>query len=144
MIRRFHGRAGHALHCLAVNPAPPLRIADIQRNYLPLLIASKAKFVFIRLRILKSFSLLLIIIIIICYDFHAGCLQLYLKQTRSLGYIELLLFCIYMLHITLFPKLNVLYSYICTSSSVCAVRNTAVSWSSLSFYFPGTRNSCIV
>ena len=104
---RFHWHAGHALRCLAVNPASTLRIADTQRNYLPLHIVSKAKFVFIRLQILKSFSRLLfviiivvviiiiVIIIIICYDFHSGYLQLYLKHTMSLGYIQLQLFCIY-------------------------------------------------
>jgi hypothetical protein len=54
------------------------------------------------LRILNSFSLLIviIIIIIICYDFHAGYLQIYRKHTMSLGYIDMQLFCIYNIYAT--------------------------------------------
>ena len=52
-----------------------------------------------------------------------------------------LLYLQYILHRMLFPTFNILYFYICTSSSVCAVRNTAVFWSSLSFYFPDTHCS---
>ena len=57
---------------LVVNPAPPSHIVGTQRNYARLPIESKAKFVFVRLRILKSFSrfLLIIITFIICYDLH--------------------------------------------------------------------------
>jgi hypothetical protein len=42
-----------------------------------------------------------------------------------------------MVHVMLFPVLNVLYSYTSTFGSTCAVHNKAVLCSSLISYFPG-------
>jgi len=52
---------------------------------------------------------------------------MYLKQTMFLGYIVLQ----FILHVILFIVLNVLYVYISTFRSVCAVTNVGVFCSSL-------------
>jgi hypothetical protein len=64
---------------------------------------------------------------------------IYLKQTMFLGCVVLQLFCIYnfMLHVMLLGMFHVLYLYIITSCSLCAVPNMAVFCSSLISCFPG-------
>ena len=58
----------------------------------------------------------------------------YVPREYSVAAILLLLF---MVLISLVPVLNLLYSYISTFRSMCAVPNMAVFWSSLTSCFPG-------
>ena len=58
----------------------------------------------------------------------------YVPREYSVADIMLLLF---MVLISLVPVLNLLYFYISTFRSMCAVRNMAVFWSSLTSCFPG-------
>jgi len=58
----------------------------------------------------------------------------YVSREYSVAAILLLLF---MMLISLVPVLNLLYFYISTFRSMCAVTNTAVFWSSLTSCFPG-------
>jgi len=55
----------------------------------------------------------------------------------SVAAILLLLFMIFMMLIYLVSVLNLLYFYISTFRSTCAVLNMAVFWSSLTSSFPG-------
>ena len=104
----------------AVNSAPPLRIVDAQRNYLLLLIVFKPKFVFIRFRILNSFSLLpLTIIIFLWLSRRIFTIVPETYNVFRVYRVAALLYLQCMLYIKLFPTLNILYFYICASSSVC-------------------------
>ena len=58
----------------------------------------------------------------------------YVPREYSVAPILLLLF---MVLISLFSVLNLLYFYISTFRSMCAVPNMAVFWSTLISYFPG-------
>ena len=58
----------------------------------------------------------------------------YVPREYSVAAILLLLF---MVLISLVPVLNLLYFYISTFRSMCAVPNMAVFWSSLTSCFPG-------
>jgi len=58
----------------------------------------------------------------------------YVPREYSVAAILLLLF---MVLISFVPVLNLLYFYISTFRSVCAVPNMAVFWSSLTSCFPG-------
>ena len=58
----------------------------------------------------------------------------YIPREYSVAAILLLLF---MVHISLFSVLNLLYFYISTFRSMCAVPNTVVFWSSLTSRYPG-------
>ena len=58
----------------------------------------------------------------------------YISREYSVAAILLLLF---MVVISLVSVLNLLYFYISTFRSMCAVPNMAVFWSSLTSYFPG-------
>ena len=58
----------------------------------------------------------------------------YVPREYSVAAILLLLF---MVPISLVPVLNLLYFYISTFRSMCAVPNMAVFWSSLTSCFPG-------
>ena len=65
---------------------------------------------------------------------------IFLRQTMSLGNTLLQLFCcllLFMVLISLVSVLNLLYFYISTFLSMCAVPNMAVFWSSLTSCFPG-------
>ena len=86
-----------------------------------------------------SMRLAIIIIIIIIISFLQG-IYTYIPQTNyvrreySVAAILLLLF---MVLISLVSVLNLLYFYISTFRSMCAVPNMAVFWSSLTSCFPG-------
>ena len=58
----------------------------------------------------------------------------YAPREYSVAAIRLLLF---MVLVSLVPVLNLLYFYISTFRSMCAVPNMAVFWSSLTACFPG-------
>jgi hypothetical protein len=58
----------------------------------------------------------------------------YVHREYSVAAILLLLFVVLM---SIVPVLNLLYFYISTFRSMCAVPNMAVSWSSLTSYFSG-------
>jgi len=58
----------------------------------------------------------------------------YVPREYSVAAVLLLLF---MVLISLVSVLNLLYFYISTFRSMCAVPNVAVFWSSLTSYFPG-------
>ena len=61
----------------------------------------------------------------------------YVPREYSVVAILLLLFILFMVLISLVPVLNLLYFYISTFRSMCAVPNMAVFCSSLTSYFPG-------
>jgi len=65
----------------------------------------------------------------------------YVPREHSVAAILLLLF---MVLISLVPVLNLLYFYISTFRSVCAVSNVAVFCSSLTSCFPGLLLTCFV
>jgi hypothetical protein len=67
------------------------------------------------------------------YHLYAGDLQLYLNQTMFLGHMGLHLFCIYNLCYiyVISPLIYVVYFYISTFRSMCAVPNMTVLCSSL-------------
>jgi hypothetical protein len=69
--------------------------------------------------------------------------MIFLKQTISLRKysVATILQLLFMAHTMLFPILNVLYFYISTFRSVCAVPNMAVSCSSLISCFPDKLHS---
>jgi len=56
------------------------------------------------------------------------------ETTMSLGYTVLQLFCCYYSWSSLVPVLNLLYFYISTFRSMCAVPIMAVFWSSLTSF----------
>ena len=85
--------------------------------------------------IIIRISIIIIIIIIIIISFRVFVLIL-LRQTMSLGNTVLQLFCCYHSW-CLVPVLNLLYFYISTFRSMCAVPNMAVFCSSLTSWFPG-------
>jgi len=58
----------------------------------------------------------------------------YVPREYSVAAILLLLFMVF---ISLVPVLNILYFYISTFRSMCAVPNMAVFWGSLTSWFPG-------
>jgi len=58
----------------------------------------------------------------------------HVPREYSVAAILLLLF---MVLISFIPVLNLLYFYISSFRSICAVPNMAVFWSSLTLYFPG-------
>ena len=62
---------------------------------------------------------------------------IFLRQIMSLGKTVLQLFCCYYSWLSLVPVLNLLYFYISTFRSMCAVPNMAVFCSSLTSWFPG-------
>jgi hypothetical protein len=82
--------------------------------------------------------IIIIIIIIIIISFMQG-IYTYIPQTncvpREYSVAAILLF-LFMVHISLAPVLNLLYFYISTFRSMCAVRNMAVFCSSLTSWFP--------
>jgi len=65
----------------------------------------------------------------------------YVPKEHSVAAILLLLF---MVLISLVSVLNLLYFYISTSRSICAVPNMAVFWSSLTSWFPGMLCTLII
>ena len=84
-------------------------------------------------------KIIIIIIIIIIISFMQGictCIPEtnYVPRQYSIAAILLLLFTVL---IPLVPALNLLYFYISTFRSMCAVSNMAVFWSSLTSCFPG-------
>ena len=89
--------------------------------------------------VLIMMTIIIIIIIIIIISFMQG-IYTYIPDTNyvpreySVAAILLLLF---MVLISLVPVLNLLYFYISTFRSMCAVPNMAVFWSSLTSCFPG-------
>ena len=62
---------------------------------------------------------------------------IFLRQTMSPGNTVLHLLLLIMVLTSLVPVLNLLYFYIRTFRSMCAVPNMAVFWSSLTSCFPG-------
>ena len=88
---------------------------------------------------LQLINIIIIIIIIIIISFMQG-IYTYIPETNyvpreySVAAILLLLF---MVLISLVPVLNLLYFYISTFRSMCAVPNMAVFCSSLTSWFPG-------
>ena len=63
---------------------------------------------------------------------------IFLRQTMSLGNsVAAILLLLFMLHRSLAPVLNLLYFYISTFQSMCAVPSMAVFCSSLTSWFPG-------
>ena len=89
---------------------------------------------------MTTISCIIIIIIIIIIISFMRCVYTYIPETNyvpreySVAAILLLLF---MVLISLVSVLNLLYSYISTFLSTCAVSNMAVFSSSLTSYFPG-------
>ena len=85
------------------------------------------------------FTLAVIIIIIIIISFMQG-IYTYIPETNyvpreySVAAVLLLLFMVF---ISLVLVLNLLYFYISTFRSICAVPNVVVFWSSLTSCFPG-------
>ena len=65
------------------------------------------------------------------------------RVSRQYSVASILLF-LFMVHITIFPVLNVLYFYISTLRSTCAVPNMAVFCSYLISCFPGTLLRCFL
>ena len=63
---------------------------------------------------------------------------IFLRQTMSLGNsVAAILLLLFMVLISLVSVLNLLYFYISTFRSMCAVPNMAVFWSSLTSCYPG-------
>ena len=93
----------------------------------------------ISLGVAREIAIIIIIIIIIIISFIRD-IYAYIPETNyvprqySIAAILLLLF---MVLIPLVPALNLLYFYISTFRSMCAVPNMAVFWSSLTSCFPG-------
>ena len=93
----------------------------------------------ISLGVAREIAIIIIIIIIIIISFIRD-IYAYIPETNyvprqySIAAILLLLF---MVLIPLVPALNLLYFYICTLRSMCAVPNMAVFWSSLTSCLPG-------
>jgi hypothetical protein len=70
----------------------------------------------------------IVIIIISCDQFYIGYLN-YVHETKQISRLHnvaAILHLQFLLHVMLFPRQNVLYFYINTFPSICAVRNTAV------------------
>ena len=93
-----------------------------------------------------SLGIIIIIIIIIIISFIQG-IYTYIPETNcvpreySVAAILLLLF---MVLISLVSVLNLLYFYISTFRSMCALPNMAVSWSSLTSCFLGMLLTCFL
>jgi len=64
----------------------------------------------------------------------------YIPETNSVHReysVAAILLLLFMVLISLVPAMNLLYFYISTSRSMCAVPNMAVFWSSLTSWIPG-------
>ena len=72
---------------------------------------------------------------------YAGCLHLYtgiIPCFQGIAYnVEAILWSQFMVHVMLCPMIHVLYFYISTFRSTCAVPNVAVFCSSWTSYIPG-------
>jgi len=83
--------------------------------------------------------IIIIIIIIIIISFMQG-IYTYIPETNYIPReycVAAILLLLFMVLISLVSVLNLLYFYISTFRSKCAVPNMAVCWSSLTSGFPG-------
>ena len=92
---------------------------------------------------MRSYLLLLLLLLCYYYHHHHSFMQgiyTYFPETnyvpREYGAVAILLF-LFMVLISLVSVLNLLYFYISTFRSMCAVNNMAVFCSSLTSLFPG-------
>ena len=86
------------------------------------------------------------IIIIIIISFMQG-IYTYIPETNSVPReysVPTVLLLLFMVLISLGSVLNLLYFYISTFRSMCAVPNMAVFWSSLTSWFPGMLLTCFL
>ena len=83
--------------------------------------------------------IIIIIIIIIVISFMQD-IYTYIHETNHIPReysVAAILLLLFMVLVSLVPVLNLLYFYISTFRSMCAVPNMAVFWSSLTSCFPG-------
>ena len=86
---------------------------------------------------------LLLLLLLLLLSLSPLCMvftHIFLRQTMSLGNTVCQLFCLYyvfMVSISLVPALALLYFYVSTFRSTCAVPNVAVFCSSFTSWFPG-------